>query len=76
MKQFIKLTSKIINKSHIVEISIVPGKYFVYMNDKMITGSFILSNGSISTDYNMFEICENKNKQDFETITKFINEIE
>jgi len=47
MKQFIKLTSRIINRSHIIEIIKQPNKYFIYMSNNYISGQFIIGNGDI-----------------------------
>ena len=34
-----------------------------------------LYSGFVTSSRNVIEICENRNKEDYDTITKFINEI-
>ena len=75
MNHFIKLTSCIINKLHIIEILRRPNKYYVYMSNSQINGAMIFTAGSISSRSNIIEICEKDNKQDYDTITHFIEEI-
>lgn len=76
MKQFINLTYQVINKSHITEILKLPGKYHIYRTNNSFSGLFVAGTGLISTDYTKIEICENKNKKDYDTITNFINKID
>lgn len=75
MKSFIKLTSHVINKLHIVEIIKNQNKYSIYMSNNNISGFLIFGGGYVSSDYNKIEICEKHNKQDYDTITNFINNI-
>ena len=75
MNQFIQLTSRIINRSHIIEIFKEPNKYFIYMSNNSLYGELVMANGSVSTKYNIIEICEKSNKRDYTTITDVINEI-
>lgn len=75
MKSFIKLTSHVINKLHIVEIIKNQNKYFIYMSNNKISGVIIFGGGYVSSDYNKIEICEKNNKQDYDTITDFISTI-
>lgn len=72
MKQFINLTSRVINKFYIVAILKKPSKYIIHMNYKTIDGIAVLGTGFIWNDINTIEICETKNKQDYDTITKVI----
>ena len=72
---FIKLSSKIINKFHIVEITKKPSKYYIHMSNTNIDGFFLFGSGGIINEKNIIEICEKQNKPDYETITRFIDEI-
>ena len=72
MKHFINLTSRVINKLHIVEIVKQPNKYEIHMSNNSIHGSFFFASGGLETDHNIIEICEKKDKQDYETITALI----
>ena len=76
MKHFINLSSCVLNKLHIVEILKRPSKYNIYMSNSSIDGTMIFSMGSISSKINIIEICEKTNKQDYDTITNLIKEIE
>lgn len=72
MKNFINLTSIVINKLHIVEIVKQPNKYRIYMTNSSVRGFLFFASGSLETDHNIIEICEKKDKQDYETITALI----
>ena len=72
MKHFINLTSRVINKLHIVEIIKQENSYEIHMSNSSLWGLLIFSSGDISTYKNIIEICD-KNKQDYKTITDFIN---
>jgi hypothetical protein len=75
MKTFIHLSSVVINKLHVTEIVKKPGKYYIYVNNSNINGKFIFALGRITTVHNIVEICETKNKKDFNKVTDWINEI-
>lgn len=75
MKQFINLSSSVLNKLHIIKIMKYPSKYYIHMNDNTISGYFLVTVGNLSSNQNLIEICENKNKQDYDIITDFIKEI-
>lgn len=75
MNYFIKLTSGVINKLHITQIIQQQSKYYVYMTSNNISGFVLFSFGSLTSNNMMMEICETKNKQDYDIITDFIKEI-
>ena len=75
MRQFINLTSIVINKLHITEIVKKPGKYYIYLNNSSINGVAMFGYKSITTIYNIIEVCETKNKADYETVKGWINTI-
>lgn len=72
MKHFINLTTRVINKLHIIEIIKHPNKYEIHMSNNSIDGFLLFSSGSVDTKNNIIEICNTKNKQDYETITKLL----
>jgi len=72
MNHFIKLTSRVINKLYITEIIKGTSKYYIYMKNDSFRGTFIFGLGGVSSDINVIEICSEKNKQDYDTITDFI----
>jgi len=72
MKQFIKLTSIILNKSHIVQIIKQPNKYFIHMSNNDLYGELVIGNGSVSTQQNIIEICEHNHNQDYNIITDLL----
>ena len=75
MKQFINLTSIILNKSHIVEIIKQPNKYFIHMSNNRLYGELVLANGSVSTQPNIIEICKHNHNQDYNIITDLLKEL-
>jgi hypothetical protein len=76
MKHFINLSTRVINKLHIIEIVKYPGKYTIYMNNNNINGLFLFSFGSISNTYNSITICEKDDKKDYDIITNFITSLD
>ena len=76
MSHFIKLTTVVINKSHIIGITIKPKIYEILMtNYNIMDGILLFGTGFIDVKNNVIKICEIQNKQDYETITKWINNI-
>lgn len=75
MNYFINLTSRVINKLHIIEITKQPSKYYISITNNYISGFMLCSFGTLSSNNGIIEICEKKNKQDYDTITEFIREI-
>lgn len=75
MKHFINLTSRVINKLHIIEIIKKPNKYHIHLHNNSINGYMLCSTGTIFTNNNIIEICEKNNKEDYNSITKLIKEI-
>lgn len=76
MKHFINLSSRVINKLHIIDIVKQPNLYEIYMTNNSIGGFVFFSSGFIGTKHNVVEICKNKNKQDYDTITEFITSVQ
>ena len=76
MKQFINLTSRILNKLHIIEIRRTPNKYFIYMSNNSINGFMLYANGGVTTKFNIIEICEEKHNLDYHIITDVLKELD
>ena len=72
MNHFINLTSRVINKAHIVEIIKQPNKYEIHMSNPTINGLLFCSSGFVNTNHNVIQICKTNDKEDYETITKLI----
>lgn len=74
MKNFINLTTRVINKLHIIEIIKKPNNYEIFMSNNSINGFWLFSSGNLGTNHNIIQICEKKDKQDYETITDLIKQ--
>ena len=74
MKHFINLTSRVINKLHIIEIIKQPNIYEIYMSNNNINGFLLFASGALGTNHNIIEICKTKDKQDYDTITDLIKQ--
>ena len=72
---FLKLSTNVINKLHNIQITKYPSKYYIYTSINDIGGFIFFSFGNLSTGNNYIEICEEKNKQDYDIVTNFMNEI-
>jgi hypothetical protein len=75
MKQFINLSSIVINKLHITEIVKKPGMYKIYMTNSSVSGWSSFVSGYIRTIHNVIDVCETKNPQDYKRVTDWINTI-
>ena len=75
MSNFIKLTTVVINKSHIIGITIKPKIYEILITNYNMDGILLFGTGLIDVRNNIIKICETQNKEDYETITKWINNI-
>ena len=78
MKHFIKLTSRVINKLHIIEIIKIkqPNMYGLRMTNRSIGGSLFFASGWLETNDNIIYFCEKKDKQDYDTITDLIKQLD
>lgn len=76
MSQFLKLTKRIININHIKHIYIDTSKYYIYSTTSPFSGFFIAGSGVVSTNNNeSLTICQEKDPEDYKTITNWINQI-
>ena len=75
MKQFINLTSRILNKLHIIEIKKTPNKYFIHMSNNGINGLILCGSGGVTTNCNIIEICEQNHNRDYNIITDVLKEL-
>ena len=76
MKHFINLTSRVINKLHIIEIVKQPNLYEIHMSNHFVNGFIFFASGVLESEQNIIKICKNKDKHDFDTITEFINPVQ
>jgi hypothetical protein len=72
MTRFIKLTSTIINASHIKKIIIHNDKYCLHLNDQNINGSKFGWSGYILSSDSIIEICKIKNITDYTIMNTWI----
>jgi hypothetical protein len=74
MTRFIKLTSTIINTSHIKKIMIEPNKFCLHLSDQNINGSNYQS-GYIYTSNSIIQICKMKNITDYVIMNSWIDNL-
>ncbi len=72
MKHFINLSSRVINKLHIIEIIKKHNQYHIIMNNNNINGYMMFGSGGIDTNY--YKVIIDKKDNDYNIITKFIEE--
>ena len=76
MTQFLKLTKRIVNINYIERIYIDTSKYYIYTATSPFSGFFIAGSGFVSTNNNEnITICQEKDPEDYKTITNWINQI-
>lgn len=69
--KFIKLTHLVINSSKISSIQLYNNKYYI----NVMHGAFkFVGFGNVSSNCDRFEICKEKDKDDYKTITTWIDE--
>lgn len=77
MSHFIKLTKTIINIYHIQTIIKEPNKYYINLVSNNISGISVslFGNGigTIDSDNNKMEVCENKHKEDYKILKDWID---
>jgi hypothetical protein len=69
---FIKLSNLVINTSKITSIRISNNKYYINVLHTEINGSYLWLFGMINSSENRFEVCKEKNKDDYTIITNWI----
>jgi hypothetical protein len=75
MSQFIKLTSKIINKNLISSVYIKPSKYVIYTIENNIDGHMIFGSGYIDSKPEKIEVWEKEDYKDYKIISDWIDSI-
>ena len=75
MSQFIKLTSKIINKNLITSVFIKPNKYHIYTVENNINGYMLFGSGGASSSPEKIEICKELDREDYKIISDWIDSI-
>jgi len=76
IRNFLNLSTRVINKLHIIEIVKKPHNYTIILSISNIDGWMALTSGNLSTNHNVIDVCEKTNKQDYDTVTNFIENIE
>ena len=72
MKHFLNLSSRAINRRHIIEIVKRPYEYEILLNCATINGVVLFSNGGITTLYNTITVSSQSNKKDYDKISRWI----
>jgi hypothetical protein len=73
MNHFIHLTSRVINKLHIVEIVKTQNMYEIHLLNHKTNGAFLWGSGYIDTNSTIIKICQEKDKQDYKTLSVMID---
>ena len=77
MSKFLKFSFTIINLSSIKQIDIQPDKYYVYLNDNEIKGSYNLMRvGELFSKSSKIEISKNTHPSDYIKMKNWINKLE
>ena len=74
MTRFIKLTSQIINTSHIIKIVKSHNKYCIYTTAYNMEGYIIGGFGGVDSDH-CIDIYKNKEPLDYNNVANFVNSI-
>jgi len=73
-KNFIKLTTSILNIKNISKIIIYKNDYEIYHTTALVNGYILFSSGFVSSDSKITRINDKKNPEDYVIFTKWINE--
>jgi len=72
MYRFIKLSSVIINISHINKITIQNNKYLIHLTPIKYDGFILFAGGAFQTEENGYIICKDKHPNDYKILTDWI----
>jgi hypothetical protein len=72
MSRFIKLTSTIVNTTHIKKVLIQKDRYCLHLNDQNINGSTFFGSGYITSSDSRIEICKHKNLTDYTIMNNWV----
>ena len=72
MRQYLKLSSTLINMNHVVKITNSNNKYHIYMHNTDLNGWMICSSGVVASRDNMIVVCEKEEKKDYDIISKWM----
>ena len=70
---FIKLSNTIINSSKITSVRMFSNKYYINVLHTSVNGIYFGFFGNICSSENRFEVCKEKNKDDYTIMTNWIN---
>ena len=73
MSQFIKLTSRILNKNLISSVYIKPNLFHIYTMETVVHGAFIFGGGIVDSKHEKIEICEKENPLDYKIVKGWID---
>jgi hypothetical protein len=68
MTKFLVLSKYLINTTHVSHVKILPTQYKIYLNTISFGGNFIWH----SSDADFFEICKDKQPQDYQVVDNWI----
>lgn len=72
MRQFLKLSSTLINMNHVVKITQNPNNYHIYMHNMGMNGWMFCSSGAVTSRDHIIVVCEKEEKADYDAISKWI----
>ena len=75
MTPFLRLTTRVINPIHIVQIVTTPTSYQIHMTSQKTVGIFLFSSGSFSSHPRTIEICKTKQTSDYDAVTRFLGSL-
>jgi len=73
--KFIKLSGVIINSSKISTISILDNRYIVKIANTNASGFIVAGSGWIHSVDTFIHVCQKKDPEDFNVLTKWITEL-
>ncbi len=76
MQPFLRLSTMLINRNHIKNITIWQSKYIIEMNSNEHSGFFVTFFGTINPINNNITICEKNDPEDYLKVKKWIDNID
>ncbi len=70
---FIKLSNTIINSSKITSVRMFNNKYYINVLHTSVNGLYFGFFGNIGSSENRFEVCKEKDKDDYTIMTNWIS---
>jgi hypothetical protein len=72
MASFLRLSSVIVNLSHVRKIVIQPDLYKIHMNRFDVDGFWVAASGGVSSNDDVLKVCKYNDPQDYQIVDEWV----